>query len=238
MRSPASRTSTRWASCCTRSLTGEVPFSARNQIAVATMHVREELPDVQRKRPEVSAALAAVLERATAKQLARRYAARTRADRRPRGGARDRGGAHGEPARPRGDDRAAQLAPGGVAPAAAAPAPPRGARRRSGDRDRRDGDPRAGGALEHALAARRLPANVPRSPGELPVNLAQTRRRRLQPFRHRPGEPPAPSAARDRRRPRHLLADRRPTTTARCSAGRASASTSTPAPASPPTRRS
>ena len=33
------------------------------------MHVREELPDVQRKRPQVSAALAAVLERATAKQL-------------------------------------------------------------------------------------------------------------------------------------------------------------------------
>ena len=37
-------------------------------------HVREELPDVQRLRPEVSAALAAVIDRATAKDLARRYA--------------------------------------------------------------------------------------------------------------------------------------------------------------------
>ena len=38
------------------------------------MHVRDEIPDVQQRRPEVSAALAAVVERATAKQLARRYA--------------------------------------------------------------------------------------------------------------------------------------------------------------------
>ena len=37
-------------------------------------HVREGLPDVQRRRPEVSAALAAVLERATAKDLGTRYA--------------------------------------------------------------------------------------------------------------------------------------------------------------------
>jgi hypothetical protein len=35
--------------------------------------VREELPDVQVRRPEVSAALAAVLDRATAKDLDRRY---------------------------------------------------------------------------------------------------------------------------------------------------------------------
>ena len=33
-------------------------------------HVREPLPDVQRLRPEVSAALAAVVERATAKETA------------------------------------------------------------------------------------------------------------------------------------------------------------------------
>jgi eukaryotic-like serine/threonine-protein kinase len=56
------------------SLTGSVPFSAPTHIAVATKHVREELPDVQQRRPEVSAALAAVVERATAKHLARRYA--------------------------------------------------------------------------------------------------------------------------------------------------------------------
>ncbi len=56
------------------SLTGGVPFRAPNHVAVATMHVREEIPDVQQRRPQVSAALAAVVERATAKQLARRYA--------------------------------------------------------------------------------------------------------------------------------------------------------------------
>jgi serine/threonine protein kinase len=56
------------------SLTGTVPFRAASHIAVATMHVRDEIPDVQRQRPEVSAALAAVVERATAKHLTRRYA--------------------------------------------------------------------------------------------------------------------------------------------------------------------
>ena len=54
-------------------LTGDVPFKGENQIAVAMKHVREELPDVQMRRPEVSAALAAVLDRATAKDLDRRY---------------------------------------------------------------------------------------------------------------------------------------------------------------------
>jgi serine/threonine-protein kinase len=37
-------------------------------------HVREPLPDVQRRRPEISAALAAVIERATAKETRNRYA--------------------------------------------------------------------------------------------------------------------------------------------------------------------
>ena len=55
-------------------LTGEVPFRADTQVAVAMKHVREPLPDVQRRRPEVSAALAAVVERATAKETANRYA--------------------------------------------------------------------------------------------------------------------------------------------------------------------
>ncbi|HEV2787569.1 MAG TPA: protein kinase, partial [Solirubrobacteraceae bacterium] len=54
-------------------LTGEVPFKGENQIAVAMKHVREDLPDVQARRPEVSAALAAVIDRATAKDLERRY---------------------------------------------------------------------------------------------------------------------------------------------------------------------
>jgi serine/threonine-protein kinase len=54
-------------------LTGEVPFSAENQVAVAMKHVREELPDVQQRRPEVSAGLAAVIDRATAKDVRERY---------------------------------------------------------------------------------------------------------------------------------------------------------------------
>jgi len=56
------------------SLTGAPPFRAANAVTVATMHVRHDIPDVQTQRPEVSAALAAVVERATAKPLARRYA--------------------------------------------------------------------------------------------------------------------------------------------------------------------
>ena len=55
-------------------LTGDVPFHGENQVAVAMKHVREELPDVQLRRPEVSSALAAVVDRATAKDLDRRYA--------------------------------------------------------------------------------------------------------------------------------------------------------------------
>ena len=56
------------------SLTGAVPFSAPSHVAVATMHVRDEIPDLQQRRPQVSAALAALVDRATAKHLARRYA--------------------------------------------------------------------------------------------------------------------------------------------------------------------
>ncbi len=55
-------------------LTGEVPFKGDSQVAVAMKHVREEIPDVQSKRPEVSAALAAVVDGATAKRQDERYA--------------------------------------------------------------------------------------------------------------------------------------------------------------------
>src|ERR671920_1137574 len=54
-------------------LTGDVPFHGDNQVAVAMKHVREDMPDVQRARPEVSAGLAAVLERMTDKDLGRRH---------------------------------------------------------------------------------------------------------------------------------------------------------------------
>ena len=54
-------------------LTGEAPFKADTQVAVAMKHVRDPLPDVQRRRPEISASLAAVVERATAKETQNRY---------------------------------------------------------------------------------------------------------------------------------------------------------------------
>jgi eukaryotic-like serine/threonine-protein kinase len=54
-------------------LVGQVPFSADSQVGVAMKHVNEELPDVQRRRPEVSAAVALVVERATAKDPGERY---------------------------------------------------------------------------------------------------------------------------------------------------------------------
>ena len=55
-------------------LTGEVPFRGENQVAVAMKHVREQLPDVQSRRPEVSSALAAIVDTATAKRVEDRYA--------------------------------------------------------------------------------------------------------------------------------------------------------------------
>jgi serine/threonine protein kinase len=54
-------------------LVGQVPFSADSQVGVAMKHVNEELPDVQRRRPEVSAAVALVVERSTAKDPNERY---------------------------------------------------------------------------------------------------------------------------------------------------------------------
>ena len=54
-------------------LVGQVPFHAESQVGVAMKHVNEELPDVQRRRPEVSAAVALVVERATAKDPGERY---------------------------------------------------------------------------------------------------------------------------------------------------------------------
>src|SRR5271157_4981105 len=54
-------------------LTGEVPFRGKTPVAVAMKHVREQIPDVQRQRPELSAATAAVVDRAVAKDLSERY---------------------------------------------------------------------------------------------------------------------------------------------------------------------
>jgi serine/threonine protein kinase len=54
-------------------LTGEVPFKAETQVGVAMKHVNVPMPDVQAKRPEVSAAVAAVVDRATTKDPRDRY---------------------------------------------------------------------------------------------------------------------------------------------------------------------
>jgi eukaryotic-like serine/threonine-protein kinase len=54
-------------------LTGEVPFTGPSPVAVAMRHVREQLPDIQRRRPDVSAATASVLDHAVAKNPAERY---------------------------------------------------------------------------------------------------------------------------------------------------------------------
>ena len=54
-------------------LTGDVPFKADNLVGVAMKHVNEQMPNVQKVRPGVSSALAAVIERATQKDVRKRY---------------------------------------------------------------------------------------------------------------------------------------------------------------------
>ncbi len=54
-------------------LIGQVPFHADSQVGVAMKHVNEELPDVQARRPDLSAAAALVVERSTAKDPRERY---------------------------------------------------------------------------------------------------------------------------------------------------------------------
>src|ERR671919_637550 len=49
-------------------LIGEVPFQAETLVGVAMKHVNDPMPDIQRRRPGVSAALASVVERATQKE--------------------------------------------------------------------------------------------------------------------------------------------------------------------------
>ena len=96
-------------------LTGEVPFQADTLVGVAMKHVNEQMPDVQERRPEVSSALAAVIERATAKEPEEALSGHDRHAGGPRGGAGGRGRPRRDLAR-RGDQRARR---GAVAPQAA-----------------------------------------------------------------------------------------------------------------------
>jgi eukaryotic-like serine/threonine-protein kinase len=54
-------------------IVGDVPFHAETLVGVAMKHVNEPVPDVRSRRPEVSAALAAVVDRATEKDPDARY---------------------------------------------------------------------------------------------------------------------------------------------------------------------
>ncbi len=105
-------------------LTGTVPFSGETPVTVAMKHVREDVPDVQLTRPEVSAATASVVDRATAKDLDPALSRRRNDARRPRGGARDRGLPHGA-GDGRGHDRAAHPPRADPAASAVAHAPSR-----------------------------------------------------------------------------------------------------------------
>ena len=90
-------------------LTGDVPFHGSSPVAVAMKHVREDVPDVQALRPEISAASAAVVDRAVVQGPRPALPRRGEHGRRPRGGARDRGVALRAGHR-RGHDRAAHAA--------------------------------------------------------------------------------------------------------------------------------
>jgi serine/threonine-protein kinase len=54
-------------------LAGDVPFTGENFVAVALRHVNEPPPDLRKLRPDVSPRLAAAVERALAKDPARRF---------------------------------------------------------------------------------------------------------------------------------------------------------------------
>ena len=154
-------------------LTGDVPFHGETPVAVAMKHVREDVPDVQARRPELSAATASVLDRALAKDLSRALPRRRRDGRRPRTGAGDRGVAH-RPDDRRGDDRAAHAARPGAPAAALADAPP-GALAGLAGAARRDRRGRArAGARQRAPRDRRRAAAPPRRAAS-PVSLSQPR---------------------------------------------------------------
>jgi len=54
-------------------LSGDVPYHAETQVGVAMRHVNDPMPDIQELRPDVSAALASVIDQATAKEVEARH---------------------------------------------------------------------------------------------------------------------------------------------------------------------
>ena len=143
-------------------LVGEAPFRADTQVAVAMKHVREPLPDVQRLRPEISAALAAVVERATAKETGQPLRHRRGDGPRPRAGA----GHRGRPDR-RGHRRGHDH-PALAARATPATSPPSGCATRAGRS--------SVAVIALALCGRRRSPSWPRAPRRAPA--APSRRAR------------------------------------------------------------
>ena len=211
-------------------LTGEVPFRGDSPVAVAMKHVREELPDVQERRPELSAATAAVVDRAVAKDLAERYPDAPSDGGRPRG----RRSRWRPPARARRPARSppccarCPAARDGGCPGACAI-------RRAGWacswwcwRPWRSVLWLAAGQTHRGtgVASRPGPPRRPRTRAAQPDG-----RPRLQPVRHGPGKP-RPDPEPRRQRPEHHLEHRAVLRrhAAQARAGRGSGSTSTPRP--------
>ena len=222
-------------------LAGDVPFHGENQVAVAMKHVREDVPDIMRLRPEVTASVAAVLDRMTDKALERRYPGHGHARGRPRGRARPRG----RPPRPRhrrGDRRPADPSRLGAArhPAADARPPARSPARVLGDpRHRRRAHARA--RREPATASSAGPARPQATPptDTEAVSVSGTLGDRLRPRgrrrRRAPTSAPTPSTA-TRTPPGRPRATRTRSRSAPTASSPASASTSTPSRRSSPPR--
>ena len=157
-------------------LTGEVPFQADTLVGVAMKHVNERMPDVQERRPEVSSALAAVIERATAKDPKKRYPDMIAMLADLEGALEVEVARSGRLAR-RGDQRARR---GALAPQAADAQAHLGGRRPAGAR----GD-RGGAADRGADGQRRAASGGGGAPAGGPIELAQ-----------RPGLRPARPATR------------------------------------------
>ena len=187
-------------------LTGDVPFKGDTPVAVAMKHVREELPDVQRMRPEVSAALAAVVDTRDGQAPGGSLRQRRRADRRPRGCAGDRDRARG-PGHRRGDAVLRTL--------------PAGTQRRVPFRVRHSASvgvlvarrDRGAGRAARSPGSSRERTTAPgssrdgaRPRGSTPGRLGQNAAHDFNPFGTGPENPD--SRPRDRRRPEHRLEHR------------------------------
>ena len=108
-------------------LAGDVPFVGENFVAVALRHVNEPPPDLRQRRPDVTPRLEAAIERALAKDPARRFPSMAAFAKELRACLAE---ADGETPPPSQDDAALTLVTPPARAPARAPARPRGRRRR------------------------------------------------------------------------------------------------------------